>query len=174
MHHNKPKMDVHIIVSFLLMVEKGDIYLICSCFMNHKRTFMTTATTLVTSALILAMTIFPMQYVSAQLPPNGEVWGVSANGFSGQLVLSYNGNGQVTGTIFGDRIIGFVDGNTQKIVFMRMPNPADPSTFQVYTGYYSRDGSAHVIQGTFMTPAGAGGSPQRNEFGWSAFFQLIH
>jgi hypothetical protein len=121
---------------------------------------------------VLALLV-PMQYVSATHLPNGLRWGIVGNGFRGDLVLSYNSSGDLSGTAFGDRIIGFYDGRTEKILFMRISNPAIPSTFQVYTGYYFEDRtgpgpSRATITGTFVTPAGAGGSAERNEFGWHA------
>jgi len=136
--------------------------------MNRKHLVVGVFVTITAVALLV-----PTQYVSATHLPNGLRWSIVGNGFGGQLVLSYNSNGGVSGTAFGDRIIGFYDGSTEKILFMRISNPADPSTFQVYIGYYFQDRtgtgpSRATIAGSFITPAGAGGSSERNEFGWYA------
>jgi hypothetical protein len=108
---------------------------------------------------------------------NGATWTVNGNGHIDKLTFSYTPQGSISGTMYGDRIIGFWDHNSQKIIFMRLDNPSDPSSFQTYTGFLFKDAKENpqgsplcyqILSGSFLTPAGAGGSANRNEFGWYA------
>jgi hypothetical protein len=112
-------------------------------------------------------------------------WIFNGNGVQGPLVVNMQADGKITGTVYGQqRIIGFLDQNTNphKIIFMRMENPADPSSFQIFKGIMFPDtGRApngvptcfHILAGEMLTPAGAGGSAQSNEFGWYAKQQTL-
>jgi hypothetical protein len=60
---------------------------------------------------------------------------------------------------------------------MRLANPSDPTSFQIYTGFLFKDTTTNslgmplcyqTLSGSFLTPAGAGGSATRNEYGWYA------
>jgi hypothetical protein len=114
-------------------------------------------------------------YLRGQQP--GGSYQFNGNGYPGELFIS-NVNGMISGTVYGERIIGFWDETTHKIIFMRMTNEANPYTFQVYKGFMfkvsERNPSTGVVfcysvfTGEFLTPGGGGGSPQRNEFGWLA------
>ena len=64
----------------------------------------------------------------------GGPYQFNGNGYPGELFIS-NVNGSITGTVYGDRIIGFWDDNAHKIIFIRMSNVANPYTFQVYKGF---------------------------------------
>lgn len=134
--------------------------------------------------LIIAINV-SIQDVNAEVLKNGAEWKVNGNGHIDKLTFSYNTNGGVSGTMYGDRIIGFWDNPSQKIIFMRLDNPSDPSSFQTYTGYLFIDirpnlnpqGTANLcyqsLAGSFLTPAGGGGSSSRNEFGWFAETQIL-
>ena len=124
----------------------------------------------------------PIQVVNATVLTLQNNWTLNANGHIDILRFSYTPEGSVTGTIFGDRIIGFWDHNSQKILFMRLANPSDPASFQIYTGFLFEDtrptaqGSPlcyQTLSGSFLTPAGAGGSATRNEYGWYAQSPII-
>jgi hypothetical protein len=66
---------------------------------------------------------------------------------------------------------------------MRMTNQFDPTTFQIFKGYMFRDfGTApvggtttcfNILAGEMLTPAGGGGSAQKNEYGWYAKHQTL-
>lgn len=128
-------------------------------------------------SLLIAINL-PLQVVNAEVLKNGATWTLNGNGHIGKLIVSYTTQGSVTGSIYNpnEQIIGFWDNNSQKIIFMRISNPSDPSSFQVYTGYLFKDvrqfdGSQKCYQtltGSFLTPAGAGGSATKNEYGWYA------
>ena len=129
-------------------------------------------------SLLIAIN-FPLQVVNAAglTLQNNNNWTVNANGYIEGLRFSYTPEGSVIGTIFGDRIIGFWDHNSQKILFMRLANPSDPTSFQIYTGFLFKNTTTNslgmplcyqTLSGSFLTPAGAGGSATRNEYGWYA------
>jgi hypothetical protein len=122
---------------------------------------------------------FPIQVVNAAVLTlqNDNNWTVNANGHQDTLRFSYTSQGSVSGFMYGDRIIGFWDHNSQKIIFMRLDNPSDPTSFQIYTGFLFKDTTTNslgnplcyqTLSGSFLTPAGAGGSATRNEYGWYA------
>ena len=47
--------------------------------------------------------------------------------------------------MYDDRIIGFWDHNSQKIIFMRLDNPSDPTSFQIYTGFLFKDTTTNPL-----------------------------
>lgn len=109
---------------------------------------------------------------------NNNNWTLNANGHIDGLRFSYTSQGSVSGIMFDDdRILGFWDHNSQKIIFIRLDNPSDPTSFQIYTGFLFKDTTTNslgmplcyqTLSGSFLTPAGAGGSATRNEYGWYA------
>src|SRR5438105_570054 len=74
----------------------------------------------------------------AQSLPIGA-WTIDANGFVGDLDISLDMAGNVTGTAYGQTILGFWDEDAKKIVFVRVIDSADPSSFQIFTGYFFQD-----------------------------------
>src|SRR5438105_146312 len=67
-------------------------------------------------------------------------WTIDANGFLGQLnIVSIDGAGNLSGTVYGDPIVGFWDDDAKKITFIRVINPLDPLSFQIYTGFFFVD-----------------------------------
>lgn len=114
-------------------------------------------------------------------PPKGT-WTFVGNGHFGTLHIDEN-NGQVTGQVYGDRITGFWDDVSHKILFTRGGTPGqtdllNPLAIQIYKGYLfptaERNSTTGIgycyvnFAGEFLTPGGGGGSPQMNEFGWTA------
>jgi hypothetical protein len=102
---------------------------------------------------------------------------IIANGFSGEPKIDPpDASGNITGTVYGDPIIGFWDETSLRIVFMRLINANDPSTFQLYTGYQSTNpvtvfnppGSVTqlTLAGTFEGFAGSRATAQRVVYGW--------
>ena len=85
------------------------------------------------------------------------IWSINANGQKGELKInSVNTQGNITGTVFSNPIIGFFDGPLGKITFTRIINESDPSTFQVYTGYIFDNFCGHhcayaTLTGSFQT-----------------------
>ena len=54
-------------------------------------------------------------------------WEVNASGDRGPLQLvSVSPQGELRGTLFGTEIVGFWDERAQKVMFVRLLNPADP------------------------------------------------
>jgi hypothetical protein len=71
------------------------------------------------------------------MPNPTGTWQINGNGFRGELVISsVDPQGNLSGTVFGDPIVGFWDETSQKIIFARSLNPADPFALQVYTGFH--------------------------------------
>ena len=106
------------------------------------------------------------------MPTPLGTWDINANGWSETLsIQGIDAQGNLSGSsVFGNPIFGFWDEPAQKITFMRVSNPNDPSTFQIYTGYLmesSTDGSL-ALAGTFVAFQGSGGTAQRDIFGWLA------
>lgn len=109
----------------------------------------------------------------------GGTWAINANGHEGELNLAPpDAQGNLTGTVYGQEIFGFWDANTQKATFMRLLNPADPATFQVFTGYlfqntYSSPSDiTYTLAGHFEAFQQGGGAASRSVFGWFAQLEL--
>ena len=136
----------------------------------------------IVSSICLTLLIainFPIQGVNAagRTLQNNNNWTLNANGHMFNFRFSYTPEGSVSGFMFGERIIGFWDHDSQKILFMRLANPSDRTSFQIYTGFLFKDTGQNslgsplcyqTLSGSFLTPAGAGGSATRNEYGWYA------
>jgi hypothetical protein len=104
-------------------------------------------------------------------------WEVNVSGDRGPLQLvSVSQQGELQGTLFGSEIVGFWDDPGQKIMFVRLANPAVPSTAQLYTGYLFRTpgglrgvGTAtYTLAGSFEALAGTGATASRAVYGWYA------
>jgi hypothetical protein len=104
--------------------------------------------------------------------PNGN-WDINANSSLGELFIqSVDPQGNLVGsTVFGQPILGFWDEGSMKLTFMRIINQNDPSTYQIYTGYYmdpQTPGELPALAGSFEAFGGTGGIAQRVVFGWYA------
>lgn len=107
---------------------------------------------------------------------------VNANGYVGSLTLSVDGSGNVTGTIYNDKISGFWDEDGKKITFLRIPSSGKSDAYQVYTGYWWQNaladlkagsGLRHFLAGSFEAFKGTGAVAQRILYGWSAQHDLL-
>src|SRR6266446_7791180 len=75
--------------------------------------------------------------------PLGD-WNVNANGFTGILhIANVDPQGNVTGTLTMSNEppnqlnnVAFWNDTSKEITFIRVINPANPSTDQIYTGYW--------------------------------------
>ena len=112
--------------------------------------------------------------------PTGA-WNINANGFTGTLhVAGVDGNGNVTGNVHfineaANDLSGVAlwDEAAKKLTFIRKINPADASTFQIYTGYFyatnhTVPAGPASLSGSFEAFRGTGGTSSRGLFGWSA------
>lgn len=117
--------------------------------------------------------------------PTGT-WQINANGYRGELVISsVDAQGNLSGTIFGDPIVGFWNETAQEIIFARGQNPANPSNVQVYSGVhfdanqplFPAGGTVQpptppfqfrMLTGSFYAFAGTGSSAARPTYGWMA------
>jgi hypothetical protein len=112
-------------------------------------------------------------------------WAFNANGYNATLnIASVDPQGNVTGTLtFGTEIpsqlnnVAVWNDTAQVLTFIRIPNPADPSTFQIYTGYLfqaevTQPNSGQMLAGSFIAFPGSGGSASRSVFGWFAQFPI--
>lgn len=135
--------------------------------------------TKITVALILAMaaSIFVTPAAFAQSIFQGT-WKIDNNGFPGDLVLRVDANGRVSGTVYGQEIFGFWDEDAKKITFVRIINRADPTSYQIFTGFLftpafrlntGQQGEvAQMLTGYFEAFSGSGATAQRTLYGWHA------
>jgi hypothetical protein len=78
------------------------------------------------------------------------------------LTLSSDDNGNLSGTLAGSQLMGFWDADAMRAVFLRIQDPTDPTSIQVFTGYLSSsvqgiDQLAYTLAGTYQAFAGANG-----------------
>jgi len=104
-------------------------------------------------------------------------WELNANGDRGPLqILAVDRQGELRGTLFGKALVGFWDERAQQILFVRILDPADPSTAQLFTGYLFRNAgglrgvgnATHTLAGSFTALAGTGATASRPVYGWYA------
>jgi hypothetical protein len=107
-------------------------------------------------------------------------WKINANGFEGDLNIdSVDSQGNLSGTVFGNNILGFWDDVAMKITFIRVVDPSNPSTFQIYTGFLFQnptqpdagDNVTFTLTGSFEAFSGTGAVAQRVVYGW--FAQIV-
>jgi len=65
------------------------------------------------------------------------------------------------------------DAIAQKVTFLRILDPTDPSSVQVYTGLHSShlegfDLEVHTLVGSYQAFSGPDVTPQQNVFEWGA------
>jgi hypothetical protein len=124
-------------------------------------------TTSTLAAIVIGILIIPIlalgttaQTASAFSRLQTGTWTIHANGYDGKLVITSVSGGVVKGTVTFDgeptqKIIGAYDANLQKIWFIRLMKPNDPSGNQFYTGYlfkessFGSSGTADVMTGYF-------------------------
>jgi hypothetical protein len=123
-------------------------------------------------------------------------WTGYNNGFPGSLVLKVHNDGTVEGTGFdGEKIQGFFNETTNKLVFYRIINPdnnepgkMNPDNIQIFTGYLAKNvytvyslscppvlptsKKMQALAGTFESFSGTGATQHKNVFGWSVTKQL--
>ena len=109
-----------------------------------------------------------------RFPGSFGPWRFIANGVEGKMTLQDDGNGNLSGTIDEtQQLLGFWDASQHKVTFLRIVDPTDPSTVQVYSGYlFSRGEPVDIIvftlTGSYQAFSDSGVTAQRNVFGWSA------
>lgn len=107
-------------------------------------------------------------------------WSVEGNGYRGELVIQgVDAQGRVSGTIYGQQISGWWDEAAGRLTFLRMGDPADPTSYQAWDGYQWDDlnpqpgeNKRSHLAGSFETFAGAGGTAQRPTYGWYAEIEI--
>jgi hypothetical protein len=101
-------------------------------------------------------------------------WRFMTNGVEGKMTLRDDGNGNLSGTIDEtQQLLGFWDANLQKVTFLRIVDPTDPSAIQVYSGYLFSHGEpidiiAFTLTGSYQAFSDSDTTAQRNVFGWNA------
>lgn len=106
-------------------------------------------------------------------------WSVHANGYRGQLEIATIGpQGEVTGTVYGDKLDGFWDEDSKKITFIRIPGSGNPVAIQTYSGYLFDEGdgssaTTEFLAGSFEAFSGTGATAQRTTYGWFAETSVI-
>jgi hypothetical protein len=120
----------------------------------------------------------PEQEVNMALPLGD--WRINANGYTGVLHIAAVNQGNVTGTLtFAGEApnqlnnVAFWNDTSKEITFIRVINPADPSTFQIYTGFFfpqnhTQPNGPSELAGHFEAFRGTGGSANRSLYGWFA------
>jgi hypothetical protein len=106
------------------------------------------------------------------MPQPIGTWDINANGFPGGLLIQgIDANGNLVGsTVFGQSIVGFWDEAAEKITFIRVIDQADPSTYQIFTGYRMdpQPGLTLAMAGSFEAFQGTGATAERVLYGWFA------
>ena len=110
--------------------------------------------------------------------PLGD-WQINANGFAGILrIASVDAQGNVHGTLtFQNQPpnqldnVAFWDDTSKELTFIRVSNPANPSTLQIFTGYWfpeshTQPNGPSELTGSFEAFNGGGGSASRFLYGW--------
>jgi hypothetical protein len=104
-------------------------------------------------------------------------WEVNASGDRGPLqIASVSRQGELWGLLFGKAIVGFWNELAQQITFVRIMDPAEPSTTQHFTGYLFRNSgglhgvgnATYTLAGSFTALAGTGATATRATYGWYA------
>jgi hypothetical protein len=105
-------------------------------------------------------------------------WTIDANGFLGELDIEWiDSAGNLGGTAYGQPMFGFWDEDAKKITFMRVIDPYNPSSLQIFTGYMFVDplfwagnggSTSYTLAGYFEGFAGTGASAKRSVWGWHA------
>src|SRR5262245_51299846 len=105
--------------------------------------------------------------------PTGT-WTINGNGYTGQLsIQSVDAQGNLTGAVFGQKIVGFWDEASQRISFIRVIDAGRPDRQQVYTGYLfpmaqGTPAAGEVLAGSFEAFQGTGANARHSVFGWFA------
>lgn len=112
--------------------------------------------------------------------PTGD-WHIDANGFVGTLhIASVDQQGNVAGTLTfsGEppnqlNNVAFWNDAAQELTFIRVINQANPSTFQIFTGFlfpefHTQPNGPSQLAGSFQAFKGTGGTASRSRFGWFA------
>jgi len=112
--------------------------------------------------------------------PSGD-WRINANGFKGILhIAGVDAQGNVTGTLTmsGEppnqlNNVAYWDDTSKKINFIRVIKATDPSTFQIYTGFFfpqdhTQPNGPAELTGFFEAFNGTGATAQRVLYGWVA------
>ena len=107
------------------------------------------------------------------MPSPVQQWLINGNGDLGILnIVAVDEQGTITATVYGQQAIGFWDDVAKRITFTRLINPADPTTWQTYTGFLI-EGTSPVLTGYFDAFSGAGGGAGRFTYGWKATKGLL-
>jgi hypothetical protein len=151
--------------------------------LGQKPPVMTTTTTVNKTAAMTSRNMSALPIISLR---EGH-WRIKANGFQGDLnIASVDNQGRLSGTLTmqnepTDQIVGFWDERSEKIIFMRILNPSDPSAGQIYTGHLfcipigcsSTGQNTLTLAGSFEALATGGGSAERSVFGWYAEVTIV-
>lgn len=95
------------------------------------------------------------------------VWKIKANGYSGELIVKSDKDGQIEGTLFGDKVNGSYDRKTRCLTLSRLRNGALYQSYKGYTFLHADDiEDTHAIAGIFQDFSGDKAS--EHEYGWFA------
>jgi hypothetical protein len=111
-------------------------------------------------AAVMALGLFAGSAMAAAYPTSvGGTWRVQANQSTGSLIITTEGTigpcRSISGTLFGDNIVGFYCKNTGRFNFVR--NDINGVTFQVYSGNVSMRASNVYMGGIFSSVLSAQG-----------------
>ena len=128
--------------------------------MNTTRKFLL----LLTAALVIA--------TAGQAASPAGKWRVNANGFTGEMSLSVDSAGNVTGSFLGSPVKGFWTDSAAKLVLYRAVG-ANFEQIQIYQGYMQPcfnlvPNGSQCMQGSYQAFGGTGATASKNAFGWYA------
>jgi hypothetical protein len=108
--------------------------------------------------LLLASSFMSVPVASAHALSGGinGTWKIAANASTGTMTLNVDANGNVTGTVFGNALIGSYDSSTGHLAFVRY---IAPSYVQSYSGSLTSAGNLEGHFQEFHGPDQQGGSP---------------
>ena len=116
-------------------------------------------------ALGLVAAVLAPSYVQGQSQPNIQgQWKINGNGHVGDMRLSVAADGAVTGSIYGDQLLGVYTRSSRWLAFARLRGG---KPIQVWRGQVWQTASPPRISGNFWAVApGGGASGSRNKFNW--------
>jgi len=122
---------------------------------------------------------FAMTIAAHATDPISGTWTANNNGFTGTIVVHWDGIGTITGTVFGNPMKGFYSATTNKVRFWRAAGGANvdgtastvatADSIQIYTGYLFPCGSYQCMAGTYESFAGTGATAVKPDYGWYAW-----
>jgi alpha-tubulin suppressor-like RCC1 family protein len=116
---------------------------------------------------VLALTFIALT-ATAQADPRNQSgpWKLNGNGWPGDVTVEQAADGRLSGSIYGEKIIGFYASGERVGVWLRVPAGLEP--MQAFVGEASADGLNFSGRLYALNTLIAGGSSERNVFSFKA------